>query len=471
MTDNDTEKAARLERARQIGLFRYMLIREAADPTLTGRQRGALVRALAAKPHTDPTGRTVHITRWTLDRWILNYREGGFDALVPSPRQSQPRTPQEILDLASALKKENPSRSAAQVRRILRAQLGWAPDESTIQRLFRRTGLNALAAAPAEPGVFGRFEADRPNEIWTGDALHGPRIGGRKTYLFAFLDDHSRAIVGHRWGFAEDTVRLAAALRPALAARGVPEHVYVDNGSAFVDSWLLRACAKLGIRLVHSAPGRPQGRGKIERFFRTVTEQFVVEIASGDGEPGRQVGDLAEMNRLFTAWVETDYHRKVHSETGHAPLARWLEAGPFPVPAPADLAEAFRWSEHRTVSKTGLVSLHGNRYQVDPGLVGRKVELVFDPFDLTFLRVRLDGADRGTALPFQIHRHAHPKAKPEVPAEPPAPTTGIDYLALVDEQHTSEIAGKVNYAALGWNPPEPELLDLDTANPSAADPS
>ena len=175
------------------------------------------------------------------------------------------------------------------------------------------------------------------------------------------------------------------------------------------------------------------------------------------------------MNRLFTAWVETEYHRRVHSETGHAPLARWLAGGPFPVPAPADLAEAFRWSEHRTVSKTGLVSLHGNRYQVDPALVGRKVELVFDPFDLTFLRVRLDGADCGTALPFQITRHSHPKARPEVAAEPPPPTTGIDYLALIDEQHTSEIAQKVNYAALGWNPPEPGPLDLDAPSDAPSD--
>src|SRR5436305_14416803 len=141
MTDNDTERAARLERARQIGLFRYMLIREAADQSLTGRQRGALVRKLAAETHTDPAGRIVRITRWTLDRWILKYREGGFDALVPSPRQSQPRTPPEIFELASALKKENPDRSAAQVRRILHAQLGWAPDETAIQRMFHRTGL------------------------------------------------------------------------------------------------------------------------------------------------------------------------------------------------------------------------------------------------------------------------------------------------------------------------------------------
>jgi hypothetical protein len=226
LSRKDDDQVRRLERAREIGLFRYMLIREAADASLTGRQRGALVRAIAAVPHTDPDGRTVRITRWTLDRWILDWRKAGFDALVPSPRQSAPRTPPEIFELATALKKENPDRSAAQVKRILEAQHGRAPDERTLQRMFVRTGLTALRA-PAEPAVFGRFEAGRPNALWTGDALHGPRISGRKTYLFAFIDDHSRAVAGHRRGFAEDTVRLAAALRPALAARGVPEYIYV----------------------------------------------------------------------------------------------------------------------------------------------------------------------------------------------------------------------------------------------------
>jgi putative transposase len=430
-----------------------MLIREAADPSLPRRQRGALVRKLAQTEHIDADGRPVRITRWTLDRWILEWRQGGFDALVPSPRQSQPRTPPEVVELAMALKKENPDRTAAQVRRILRAQLGWAPDERTLQRMFHRTGLVALRAAKPSD-TFGRFEADRPNELWVGDALHGPRIDGRKTYLFAFLDDHSRAVVGHRWGFAEDTVRLAAALRPALAARGVPHYIYVDNGSAFVDSWLLRACAKLGIKLVHSAPGRPEGRGKVERFFRTVNGEFTVEIASDKGEVGREIKDLAEMNRLFTAWVENIYHRRVHSETKQEPLQRWMAGAPFPVPQPADLAEAFRWSEHRRVAKTATVSLHGNRYQVDPQLVGHKVELVFDPFDLTFLRVRLDGKDAGAAQPFQIERHSHPKARPEVPAEeePARVTTGIDYLGLVDTAHSNHLGQKINYAALA-DPP------------------
>ena len=80
--------------------------------------------------------------------------------------------------------------------------------------------------------------------------------------MFCFIDDHSRAVMAARWGYFEDSVRLAAALRPALAVRGVPEGVYVDNGSAFVDAWLLRACAVLGIKLVHSRPRRPPLTGQ-----------------------------------------------------------------------------------------------------------------------------------------------------------------------------------------------------------------
>jgi putative transposase len=446
MSKDEEQQQARLEQARAVGLFRYMLIREAADPSLSTRQRGKLVRAIAAREHADPSGRPVRLTRWTLDRWIRAWQQGGFDALVPAPRQRQPRTPPEVMELAAALKKENPARTAVQVQRILKAQAGWAPDETTIQRMFRRTGLTALTPAADAP-AFGRFEASRPNEIWTGDALHAIRVAGRKTYLFAFLDDHSRAVMAARFGFAEDTIRLAAALRPALASRGVPEHAYVDNGSAFVDAWLLRACAKLGIKLVHSQPGRPEGRGKIERFFRTVRDQFLVELTE---ERAARIQDLAELNKLFTAWTETVYHVRQHSETGQPPLARWEAGGPFPLPAEADLAEAFRWSEWRTVSKTALVSLHGNRYQVDPATAGRRVELVFDPFDLNVMFVRCDGKDAGTATPHHITRHSHPKARPEDPGrgDDVPRATGIDYIALLGEQHDRRTARPVNYGAL-----------------------
>ena len=314
------------------GVFRYQLVREAADPGLSTKARGRLVRAIAAGEHTDPGGRRVRVSRDTLDRWIRAWRRGGFDALVPSPRQSAPRLPVEVIEMAVALKRENPARTAAQVVRVLRSQMGWAPGERTLQRHFADLGLTTGAHAGAE-SVFGRFEASRPNELWTGDALHGLVVAGRKTYLFAFIDDYSRAVVGHRFGYAEDTVRLAAALRPALACRGVPESIYVDNGSAFVDTWLLRACATLGIKLTHSTPGRPQGRGKIERFFRTVRDQFLVEITGTPDTPGRHhVTDLLELNRLLGAWVETVYHPRTHSPDRCGPAATVDDRRPVPPP-------------------------------------------------------------------------------------------------------------------------------------------
>lgn len=450
----DEEERRRAERAHQVALFRYQLIREAADAALSPRQRGAMVRAIAARVHTDPFGKPVKITRGTVDRWLKLWREGGFDALLPPTRQVTPRTPEEVLDLAAALKRENPSRSTAQVVRILQQHLGWGPSYRTVHRHLQRLELLTRPDGQA-PEAFGRFEATRPNELWVGDALHGPKIAGHKAYLFAFVDDHSRAVVGHRWGGAEDSVRLAAALRPALAARGVPEGVYVDNGSAFVDSALLRACARLGIKLIHSTPGRPQGRGKIERFFRTVREQFLVEVDT------EKVTDLAMLNRLFTAWVEQVYHRRAHSETGQQPLERWMAGAPFPVPTPDDLREAFRWSELRKVARTATVSLQSNTYNVDQSLVGRQVELVFDPFDLTDIDVRFGGRSFGKAIPHLITRHAHPKAKPETPVAAPPTPTGIDYLRLIDTERTKELGQQINYEVFLPGQDQPvEAVDL-----------
>ncbi|AQA06629.1 transposase [Mycobacterium sp. MS1601] len=453
------EDHKRRERAQAIGLFRYQLICPALEEGLSTKQRGKLVREIAERRHIDPFGTQVQIARPTLDRWIRRYRAGGFEALVPEPRRLGTRTDTAVLELAVSLKRENPSRTVAQVARILRTATGWAPSESTLLRHFHRCEVMGPTAGHAVE-VFGRFEAADPGELWVGDALHGPRVGDRKTYLFAFLDDHSRVVVGHRFGFAEDTVRLAAALKPALAARGVPASIYVDNGSAFVDAWLLRACAKLGIRLVHSTPGRPQGRGKIERFFRTVREQFLVEVTDTTAEDLTAAGvdhraALLELNRLFMAWVETEYHRRTHSETGQAPLTRWEDGwnrlgGPPALPTAADLTEAFLWSEFRVVTKTATVSLHSNTYRVDPALAGRKVELVFSPFDLETIEVRYREQSFGAAIAHTITRHAHPKARPETRNDPPPATTGIDYLALTAAAHHDQLRHdeRIGYHAL-----------------------
>lgn len=466
MTKQQEQDNARRARAREVGLFRYALISEALDEELSTKQRGRLVRAVAAKTHPGPFGIPVRISRASLDRWIRDYRVGGFAALVPAPRRVLACTPPQVLELAVALKTEAPDRTAAQVAAVLAAHGGFAPSARTLQRHFAAAGLTRARPDGAPLAVFGRFEADRRNVRWVGDALHGPHIAGRKAILIAFLDDHSRAVVAARWGYAENAVALRETLKVALASRGRPAQCYVDNGAMFIDGGLRRACAVLGIRLTHSQPGRPAGRGKIERFFKTVRDQFLVEISDHPDDPssaGTIVASLAELNSLFTAWVEQVYHQRVHTETQMAPLARFLADGP-PVPVPADLlAEAFRWGEWRTVTKTATVSLQGNLYEVDAALAGSKVELVFDPFDLSDIDVRHHGRPVGKAVPFRIGRHVHPKAHADAP--PPAAPTGIDYLRLIQTRHTRALGQRLHYARLA----DPALSD-NAASTTAATP-
>ena len=435
MSSSQRPGGRRVDRAQEIGLFRYALIREAADPALSARERGQLVRALAAAEHAGPFGTRVQVSRVTLDRWIRAYRAGGFEALVPPPRGAKPRTAAATLELAVALKRENPARTAAQVAAILAVHGTDTPSARTLQRMFARLELTTRPDG-RPPRVFGRFEAEARNVRWTGDALHGPVVGGRKAFLMAFLDDHSRAFTGYRWAHSEDTLALQHALRLGLSARGLPSQVYLDNGSAMMSTQLLRALALLGIRLVHSKPGQPAGRGKIERAFRTVREQFLVECNTP--QAAGRISGLDELNAMFTAWVETVYHPRVHSETGQTPLERFLAGGPPTLPSPAQLAEAFAWSHERVVTKTATISLHGNTYQVDPALTGRRIEVTFDPLDLTELAVRYQGRAMGKAVPFRITRHVHPDAA--TPAPPPPASTGIDYLNLIAAEHHRQLA-------------------------------
>lgn len=433
-----TEKELR-ERRREVALFRYTLVREPADLSLSARERGRLVRELAAREHAGPDGRLVRVGRTTLDDWIRAYRAGGYEALVPKPKRVMARTPGRVIELAIALKRERPDRTAAQIHAIMTAAGEQVPCARTLQTHLSRAGLNHRADGRTPSKVYGRFEAAAPNELWTGDGLHGLKLAatGRRAVLLGFIDDHSRMLVGWRWVSGEDVFGLEAALRPALMARGVPEAVLVDRGSAFVSSNLLRACAVLGAKLIHASPRAATTKGKIERFWRTCRDRFLVELEE------RNDLDLAELNRLFQAWLEVVYHRRVHGETGQTPLTRFAAVAPPALPTLALLREAFLWSETRVVTKTATVSLFGNDYAVDAALAGRRCELLFDPFDLTSIEVRFRDRPFGLARPVRIGRHTHPKATSRIE---PAASTGIDYLALLAAQRDEELRGQpINY--------------------------
>jgi putative transposase len=437
----------RASHARDVALFRYSLIRPLADPVLTAAERGLLVRELARGVHVGPAGEAVRVSRSTLDRWIRAWRVGGFDALVPPVRHVHPRTAAEPLELAVRLKRERPARTAAHIVRIIQASQGWAPSARTLQRHFARLQLNRRPDGTA-PDVFGRFEADAPNQMWVTDGLHGPLINGKRAVLFALLDDHSRFVVGHRWGFGEDTLGMQAALHDAVKTHGCPSLLYADNGSAYSSGQLAWSAAVLDIKITHSRPGRPQGRGKIERWNRTCRDQFLVEIEVANTGSGSACSSLEDLNRLFTAWLHQRYHRAVHSETGQAPAQRYHRAGTPAVhrPGPELLRRAFLWREQRTVSAFATVSLHGNRYEVDASLLGRKVDLLFSPFDLTRVEVEYQARPMGQAVPHRVKRHAHPDVKPQAPA--PVEATGIDYLRLMEAAHQADVGQAVNFLAL-----------------------
>jgi putative transposase len=430
------------ERREAVALFRYSLVRPLAGPDMGAKERGRLVRALAETGHVGPDGRLVRVSAVTLWRWLRYFRSGGFAALAPRARSQPDRTPAEVLEKAVELKREAPGRTAAQVARALGEAGAGKVSERTLQRHFARLGLAAADGDGPAPKCYGRFEANQFGELWTGDGLHGPVVGGRKAVLCAFVDDWSRSVPGWRWGRAEDAVRLEAALRRGVESRGVPERVFVDNGSAFISAPFNRTLAVLGIGIAHSTPGYAASRGKIERFFRTARGGFLVELEARGGAK-----DLAELNELFGAWLEGVYHRSVHSETGQAPLERMMAGRALRRPTPGELHEAFLWSEKRTADKTAAVSLLGNHYEVDPALARAQVELLFNPFDLSDVEVRYQGRPMGKAVPRRIERHCHPKARPE--AAPPPKPSGIDYLGLVHDRVAAEQARRIAYAAMG----------------------
>ena len=442
-----------LDPAEAVALRRYALIAEAANPRLTPRERGQLVREVAARVHEHPDGGPWVVSRTTLDRWLRWYQERGFEGLKPQPRLDTGvvRRHPELFEEAAALRREHPARSAAHIADILFARHGIRLAERTVREQLQKRGLDR-AHLKVETRVFGRYEAERPNERWIGDVLVGPWVphprqaSSQRARLFLLVDDHSRLLVHGSWCSNENTRAGQQVLRAAILRRGLPEQIYLDNGAPFANAVLQRTCAVLSVRLIHSKPYSPEGRGKQERLNRVIRERFLLE-AELAGIP-----DLDQLNDRFVAWAESYLNCRVHTETGQTPIARFKAQGPPRAADPQLLHEAFRWSCLRRVNRTACVSLLGNRYQVDAALIGRLVELRYDPEDLSRISVHFQGTPAGLAVPFRLGRHVHPQVPQAEP--PPVQPTGVDYLGMVlgtFEQATRE---SIAYRDLDLSAPE-----------------
>lgn len=433
-----------IDHAEAVALFRFSLIAEAVSPSISAAERGLIVRGLASFAHQHPDGTMRTYSRGTLDRWVRAYRARGLAGLMPVPRSDTGavRRHPELLAEAAALRAELPARSSGAIADILLRRHGVAVAERTIRAHLRRRGLHR-AAIGGVPKAFGRYEAEAPNARWITDVLVGPFVpfprvaGSRRAKLFLIVDDHSRLLVHGRWMTEENTRAGQDVLREAIARRGLPLCLHCDNGAPFANAALERSCAVLGIRLIHSRPYSPQGRGKQERLNRYIRQRFIAE-AEATG-----IGSFEELNDRFMAWAEQVCNARTHAETGEAPIARFMAGGPPRAADPAVVADAFRWSAIRLVTKTATISLVGRRYQVDPVLVGRRVECRYDPTDMSCLEVFFEGRPAGVATPLVIGAHVHP-AVPQA-QRPVLEPTGVDYLGLVQAAHDEGLAGPISY--------------------------
>jgi transposase InsO family protein len=252
---------------------------------------------------------------------------------------------------------------------------------STVHRLLARHGLMDKPRGEPSDADRRRFAFQKAGQLWMSDVMHGPSVfvadrTKRKTYLIAFIDDATRVIPYAAFTLAENTAAFLPVLKQAILRRGLPQRLYVDNGANYRSQHLALVCAKLGIALIHARPYRPQGKGKIERWFKTVRGQLLTRLAAED------TASLLALNRRLWAWVEGEYHHAPHRAlAGVTPLEQWARTGEtvqFPEPG-LDLDDLFLFEAQRKVQKDRTVSLNGVLYEVDAALVGEKVTLRFDP--------------------------------------------------------------------------------------------
>jgi putative transposase len=336
------------------------------------------------------------------------YLAGGakLEALSPQGRDDagQPRAVDEETGLALlALRRERPKQPVTTILEILNkrqcsAGLGKAPSLSTVYRFLHQHGLmGALGSGPEDRR---KFEAELPNDLWQADVMHGPlvRMGEgdkrRKSYLIAFLDDHSRLVPHAAFYPSESLLHFLEAFSRALLKRGLPRKLYVDNGSAFRSRQLEYTSAALGIALVHARPYRPQGKGKIERFFKPVQTQML---------PGFAGESLEELNCAFEHWLTDVYHSRVHSSTGQSPFERFTSRMEWLRAAPADLRDYFRKSVRRRVNNDRSVVVDKRLFEAPVELIGKQVEVLYHPESPELVEIRCGQASWGFHRAIDFH--------------------------------------------------------------------
>lgn len=443
-------------RHRQLALFRHAVIGELDIETLARGERSQRIAEAAARLYRTPDGHERRFSARSLWTWWSAYRRHGLDGLLPRRRRDRgvPRAlPPDLLEAAIGLRREVPSRSTATLIDILETQhvvVRGQLRRATLDRHLARAGASRRRLKTLGDKRYIRLLFQRPNQLWVGDYHEAPLLWDpaheryRTLHLCAFIDHYSKLVPHAAWYGTEQIATLEHCLKQAILTRGCPDAVYVDNGPAYRADQFAFACAHLGIKLRHSTPYVSEGRGAIERWNRTVADQFEPEIRA------LRLTDHREIQLRFEAWLEQRYHLTLHEATGQAPLDRFAPPDFTPrYPDPVLVAETFRVRGRRKVhAKTVTVEVAGVAFVVEPHLRGRWVDVHYDPHDLTDVLIFRHGQRMQRALPQRPNEP--PLPRPERPTvTPPA----FDYLGALRAEYDRRVVAEARRLSFtDWTP-------------------
>jgi len=355
----------------EIAVFRFGVIGEFVNGTdLDYGEKERLLQQKCSRKWSIPHSGRTSLSRSTILGWIRQYN-GRIESLYPKDRsdQGKPRSfDDETASLIIKLRLDKPDVTVDTLIESLQKITCKPYSYSSVYRFLQSRGL----MNSARPEDRRKFEAQNPNDLWQSDVMHGPKVlvldKQRKTYLIAIMDDHSRLVTSAGFYLSENLKTYLTVLEQAFLSRGLPRKLYVDNGPAFRSHHLKYVAASLSIALIHARPYKPQGKGKIERWFRTVRLQFLQKFT------GKTLQDL---NTAFEKWLNDVYHHRKHGSTGESPFKRFTSSMECIRTAPPDLKDHFRKTARRKVAKDRTITLNGNMFEAPVALIGRHVDVKY----------------------------------------------------------------------------------------------
>lgn len=364
----------------------------------------ARIKHVSEQAFLDEDGQRFQFTWRTIQTWYSRYKKDGTTSVLSKPRSDKGKTrkmtPEEVLEAIDQVRSS--FRGRHNITAVYRAciEQGVLERERIAPNTFRRVvKAHELLKPDAEVESKRRlaFAKAHANELWQADTMVGPYVqhgaGKVQSKLIAFLDDASRVVCHGEFFLADRTETLLSAFKTALYKRGLPECLYVDNGSNYASLEMTQVCQRIGCILCHTPVRDGAAKGKIERFFRTVRESFLTRALD--------LTSLEALNRAFTAWVEDEYHQREHTSLGMKPIDRFgLDLGSIRFLPPSDVNdELFFVEQERSVLADNTFSLKNTRFEAPRDLRNRKIQVRFDRLKFDRAIVYFKGERMGEARP------------------------------------------------------------------------